>query len=160
MNPLEVEIDEIKRDIKSIKHEVVEHLPPHFSVVEMLKAGFGAMFIGLTFMFKDLLIEVGLNLPVYNVFLIVASTILILSAEIYYIGYAKVKNKRERPFAQFYFKRLLTLYGISFIVSFYLCYIFGFLPLAQTFTGFLNLVLVLTMPCSLGAAVSFMFKKD
>jgi uncharacterized membrane protein len=82
-----------------------------------------------------------------------------LSTEIYFIGYTHVRNKKERPFGQFYAKRLVTTYGIAVTVSFFLSYIFGIIYLVDTFEQFMKIVLLISMPCSIGAAVGNLLKK-
>ena len=155
----EQEIQELKRDIKIIKHRVVEKIPEHFSKQDAVNAFFGALFLGLTFLFKGLLLEVGVNLTWDNIIVIVTSTLFILSTQIYFIGYKRVYNPDERPFGQFLFKRLLTVYGIALTVSFYLLYIFGFLALVGSFANLIKLTLIISMPCSIGAAIGELLKK-
>ena len=115
--------------------------------------------IGSTFLFNGLLIQVGLNVPWENVAIILTSTLFILSAQIYFIGYKRVENKKERPFGQFLMKRLITIYGIALVVSFYLLFIFGFERLIGSFDNMIKLTLVMSMPCSIGAAIGDLLKK-
>jgi len=156
---LEQEISEVKRELRSIKNRLVEKVPEHFSKQDAVNGFFGALFLGLTFLFKGSLIQVGLNIAWDNVVIIVTSTLFILSTQIYFIGYKRVKNPEERPFGQFLFKRLFTIYGIAVVVSFYLLYIFGFLHLVGSFANLIKLTLLLSMPCSIGAAVGDLLKK-
>ncbi len=156
---LEQEIAEIKGELHQIKKRLVEKVPDHFSKQDVVNAFFGALFLGLTFLFKGALIQVGLNILWDNVVIIVTSTLFILSTQIYFIGYKRVKNPEERPFGQFLFKRLTAIYGIALVVSFYLLYIFGFLTLLGSFTNLIKLTLLLSMPCSIGAAVGDLLKK-
>lgn len=156
---MEQELAEIKRDIKFIKHKSVEKIPEHFSKQDAVNAFFGALFLGLTFLFKGSLISVGVQLTWDNILVIVTSTLFILSTQIYFIGYKRVKNMEERPFGQFLFKRLFTVYGIALTVSFFLLYIFGFLALVGTLENLGKLTLILSMPCSIGAAVGELLKK-
>ena len=159
MDPTEIEIDLIRRDVKRIKDELIEKKPEHFSKQDAVRAFFGATIVGLTFVFKGLLVEIGINIPWKNVIMVIASTMFILSTEIYFIGYTHVKNKRERPFGQFYIKRLLSVYTIAITVSFFLCYIFGIIYLVDTLEQFMKIVLLISMPCSIGAAVGNLLKK-
>ncbi len=159
MRPIEVEIDEIKRDVKVIKQTLVEHRPEHFSKRDVLHAFFGALLIGLPFMFKGLLLRIGAIIPWYNVVLVLLSTWLILSAQIFFIGYAAVKDKNERRFGQFWAKRFVTMYGIGLLTSFYLFYIFDVIALVASPEMAAKLVLVLSMPCSIGAAIGSLLKR-
>ena len=119
------EIDYIEKQISEIKEEVVEKEPPHFSKKDIITAFFGALIIGLTFVFKGSLVHQVLNLTLIHIILVVISTLAILSIQIYFIGYKKVKDKKHRDFPQFLIKRLVTLYIIALVVSLYLVYIFN-----------------------------------
>ena len=154
LNHIEIVVDQVKA-------KVLEKRPSHFSNRDVINALFGASTIGLTFMFKGLLIEVGVNLSWENIMIIITSTLVFLTMEIYFIGYSRVINKVDRKFGQFYLKRLVTVYGIALSVSFYFLYIFGFmfLPEVDTFSNFMKLVFVLSMPCSIGAAIPNLLKK-
>lgn len=156
---LEQEISEIKREIHKVNNKLVEKVPEHFSKKDAVNAFFGAMFLGLTFLFKGSLISIGLELTWPNILVIVTSTLFILSTQIYFIGYKRVSNPEERPFGQFLFKRLVTIYGIALCVSFYLLYIFGFLTLVGSLPNLVKLTLILSMPCSIGAAVGELLRK-
>src|SRR3989338_10522871 len=90
------------KDIDLIKKHLFKELPPeHFSSKDIVRSFFGAAFIGSTFIFTRTLIEVSTILDSTRIMLIIISTIGILTAEIYYIGYQRVENKKIRPFAQF-----------------------------------------------------------
>lgn len=156
---VEQDIETIKHDIKEIKRQVIEKVPDHFNKQDIVRAFFGALVIGLTFLFKGLLIEIGLKIPWSNAIIVVTSTLFILSTQIYFIGYKRIKNPEERPFGQFLIKRLTAIFGIAIIVSFYLLYIFGFIVLVGTFANMIKLTLLLSMPCAIGAAVGDLLKK-
>ncbi|RJQ15634.1 DUF2391 family protein [Candidatus Woesearchaeota archaeon] len=156
---LEQDIRDMHTDIKHIRRHLVEKEPDHFSKRDIVSAFFGAIFMGLTFLFKGLLIQVGLNIPWGSIAIIVTSTIFILSTQIYFIGYKRVSNKEERHFGQFLVKRLFTIYGIALIVSFYLLYIFNFLVLVGSLANLAKLTLILSMPCAIGAAIGDLLKK-
>jgi uncharacterized membrane protein len=162
----EFEIQELKKHIESIKMEVDElhskvclKEPKHFSSKNIAESFFGALLIGFTFVFKGLLIDVSINLPWSNIIMIIFSTILILAVEIYFIGYRKVQNKKERKLGQFMFKRMLTMYLISLFVSSFLLFIFGFLSLVGTMEQYLKLIFVVAMPCAVGSVIPNMLKK-
>ena len=153
-------IDNIEKEVKQIKKILIEERPPEkFGRKDFVYSFFGALVVGLTFMFKGLLIQSGLNLSWTNVILIVLITIIILTVEIYFIGYARVKDKKKRRFGQFWLKRLFTIYLIAMFVSFLLGYLYGIHSLAGTETAFLKIIFAVSMPCAIGAAFTDLLKK-
>jgi uncharacterized membrane protein len=156
---LEEDLDEIKADIKHIKHRLVEKVPDHFSPVDAINAFFGALFLGLTFVFKGLLLDVGLHLTWSNIIVIITSTLFFLTMQIYFIGYKRVQDKEERPFGQFLMKRLLTIYIIALSVSFYLLFLFGYYTLVGSLGNLLKLTIIISFPCSIGASVGDLLRK-
>ena len=155
----EKRIKHIESVMEQMRERILEKRPAHFSNRDIINVIFGASTIGLTFMFKGLLIDIGVNLPWDRIIIIVISTLIFLTIEIYFIGYSRVLNKRDRKFTQFYFKRLSAVYGIALVISFYLLMIFGFRSHVATDVEFLKLVFVLAMPCSIGAAIPNLLKK-
>ena len=65
LNHIEIVVDQVKA-------KVLEKRPSHFSNRDVINALFGASTIGLTFMFKGLLIEVGVNLSWENIMIIIS----------------------------------------------------------------------------------------
>jgi uncharacterized membrane protein len=154
----EKEIIEIKDNINILKNKLTDKQVKLFGKKDIINSSFSAFLIGLTFAFKGLLIEVGMSLPWKNVFMIIAVTLFLLTTEIYFIGYSRVKNKKERPFGEFLFKRLVTMYIISFLVSFLIMYLFGFMYFSNDIFDFLKLVFIVAMPSAVGAAIPGMLK--
>ena len=153
-------LDRIEKDVLDIKKIVTEEFPPeHFGAKDIVYSFFGALVIGLTFMFKGLLIQAGMNLRWENVVLIVLTTLLILTFEIYFIGYSRVRNKEKRPFAQFWAKRLISIYLISIAVSFMLAYLFGINYMAGNTEVLLKIIFAVSMPCAIGAAFTDLLKR-
>lgn len=153
------EIDKIYTDIKTMREELLEKRPSHFSKKDVVNAFFASLLVGLTFVFKGSLVERVIRLSASHIFLIFISTILILTAQIYFISYKRVKEKEKRRFCQFWLKRLSTFYLISIIVSFYLSYMFGINNFLQDNTEIFKLVVTLSMPCAIGAAIPNLLKQ-
>ena len=153
------DIERIERNVGKIKKELVEKDQPHFSKRDIINAFFGALLIGLTFVFKGRLVETVLALSVSYIILIIISTLFILSVQIYFIGYSRVKDKKHRHFGSFWVKRLLTLYIIALIVSFYLVYTFNVENALGSFVTAFKLVIVISMPCAIGAAIPSLIKQ-
>jgi uncharacterized membrane protein len=154
----EKELCEIKDNINVLKKKLIEKHVNLFNKKDVINSFFAALLIGMTFAFKGLLIEVGMSLPWENVYMIIAVTLFVLTTEIYYIGYSKVKNKTERPFGEFLFKRLTTMYFIAVTVSFLILYLFGFMYFSDDLGSFLKLVFIVAMPAAVGAAIPGMLK--
>lgn len=156
----ELEVEEIRSEINRLSDKLLEKKIDHFSKKDITNAIFGALIIGLTFVFKGLLIDVGMHLPWANVVMIITVTLFILTSEIYYIGYSRVTDKNERPFGQFLMKRLFAMYMIALVISFFLLYLFGFVYLVTSGANFVKLIFVVAMPCAVGAAIPSMLKGE
>ena len=155
----EKEIEEIKDIIISMKDKVLEKRPSHFSKRDIVNAFFGSFIIGLTFVLKGALIETAKNINPLHLEAIVIFTLLILMAEIYFIGYSRVADKSHRTFGQFMTKRLFTLYLISIIVSLFLVCLFNIPTLVGGFYETIKVVVILSMPSAVGAAVPNLLKQ-
>lgn len=155
-------IDEIKKGIDELRERLLIAEPEHFSARDLVDAFFGALFLGLTFAVKGLLITVSSALDDVHMMLIVIFTLLILTAEIYFIGYSRVTKKSERRFGQFWIKRLFAFYFVALITSVFLVYLFGLNKLLEAnggTDGVFNLIILISMPCAIGAAITDLLKK-
>jgi len=149
----------VQKEVSEIKRILLKAYPPeHFSAKEVIVAFLGSLILGLTFIFKGLLFEVSLSLQAVHLFAIILATIVILTLQIYFIGYARVENKAERPFGQFWAKRFFTFYGISLLVSFLLVYLYGLDILVGSFLSALKVVVAVSFPCAVGTAISDLVK--
>lgn len=157
----ENDIQRIEQDIDFLRSKLVEKHPSHFSNRDIINTFFGALIIGLTFIMKGAVVSTAEALTQPNALLIVLSTIVILTSEIYWIGYSRVgkEERKKRSFFQFWAKRIITLYGIAIIVSVYLVYVFGVNQFFTTEQGVFNVVILLSMPCAIGAAIPHLLKK-
>lgn len=154
--------EELIQDIKTIKNKLIVKEPKHFGIKDIIHSFFGSLIFALTFALKGLLVEVGLLLTNLQQILIVVSTLIILTGEIYFFGYVKVTKKEERKFFQFWFKRLTTFYLIAILVSFFVICIYGLqnLPnIGNNFDNILKLVIVVSMPAAIGAGLSDLVKR-
>lgn len=156
----EHELRKMRVNMDYLRHKLLDEDLDYFSSRDINHAFFGALIIGLTFVFKGLLIEIGMQLPWKNVLLIILATLLILTSEIYYVGYAKVRDKERRPFFQFWIKRLTAMYVIAIVVSFFLLYLFGFMMQSGNPENFMKLVFVVAMPCAIGTAIPSMLNPN
>ena len=156
----EITLEDISKQVEEVKNEITGKKPPkHFSLKHIASAFIGSLLVGLPFMFRSLLFDVSLSLTGERLFLIIATTLVLLTAEIYFIGYSKVRDKSKRTFGQFWLKRIVTYYGISIIVSFFLVYIYGINYFVGTFDNVFKIVIAVSLPCALGASLSDLLGK-
>ncbi len=153
------EVEEIERQIRFLEEKLLEKRPSHFSRRNVINALFASFIIGFTIILKGRVIDIALALNPVHLWIIVFSTALILFLEIYYIGYTRVKPEEHRRFGQFLAKRFLTFYGVAVIVSFFLIYVLGINQFIPTFTGVLKLIVLVSMPCAVGASIPSMLKQ-
>lgn len=151
-------IKKIQEDVELLRERLLERRTERFSKQDIVRAFFGALVIGITFIFASGLITIVKNINWTNIILIIFLTLVILVAEIYFIGWSRVKGERGRNIYEFTFKRLPAFYIISLIVAFFYIYIFGinnFLSGAEV----IKMVFIMAMPCSIGAAIGDLLKK-
>ena len=159
LDVVKFETDLIKNDVERIKDKLIDHTPEHFSNQDIIRAGIGALFLGFSALFSGNLINIATNIPESHLYIIIFGTLLILTLEIYIIGYSRVTDKEFRGFGQFWIKRLAAFYVIAVIVSFLLAFTFGLQYLVPSDMKFLNLVIVLSAPCAIGASFGDLLKK-
>jgi len=155
-------IDDLKKGIDELKEELLVKEPSHFSERDLVSAFFGALLLGLTFAMKGLLIEVSQALTNWNIVFILLFTFIILTAEIYGIGYARVRKKNERKFGQFWLKRIIVFYLVALFVSILLVFVFGLNRLTSLngdYSNIVRLIVLISMPCAIGAATADLVKK-
>ncbi len=155
----EQEIRKIEYDIDVLRGKLIEKVPEHFSKKDLANEFLGALLIGLTFIFKGALIRTVDVMNTARIMWVILLTFVILIAEIYFISYARVKHKERRHFGQHLTKRLLSLYFASLLVSFSLVYLFGVNIIAGGTYEALKIVVVLTMPCAIGAAIPSLLRQ-
>ena len=151
-------LKQIASDVRVIR-DSVERVPDHFNMRHVIGATFGAFFFGLTFALKGLVLQATANLTNDHLLLMVATIFIILTAEIYYIGYSKVRDKETRHFSQFWAKRIATYMVIGFLASTFLVYLYGINNLAQSPEHIRNIIIALALPCCTGASVADLLKK-
>ncbi len=152
-------IDEIARDVHLIRERLVEKVPGHFGMIHVLTSFFGALFFGFTFVLKGLLFSIGLALTGFQLLLITLATWIILSAEIYFVGYMRVPDKARRRFGQFWAKRIITYYFIAILTSYLLLTLYGVTAIAGGGYNAFKLVVAVSFPAAIGAAVADLLGK-
>jgi len=153
------EIAEIYKKIAHLEEKLLEKRPSHFRKRDVINAFFGSLLFGLTFMFKGLLFDISLKLSITHLFFIILSTVVLLSVEIYYIAYSRVPDKEQRRFGQFWIKRITTIYGIAILSSLFLVYLYGINNIVGTSANIWKVVIAVSLPCAVGAAVPSLLKK-
>ncbi len=154
-----VSLKQVADDVRYIREEHIDKIPQHFSPKAIVASLFGALIFGLTFSLKGLLLQVTQNFSVNQKWYIIAALLLILTAEIYFIGYARVKNKSQRHFSQFWLKRTITYFGIGVVVAIFLVYIYGVQNLVVSDAHLLNTIVALALPCCIGASIADLLKQ-
>ncbi len=156
---LKAEDDIIKDDIQKIRRELVDKTPEHFSQKDVLRAFMGSLFLAFSVAFSSNVLNAAKNIPDEHLKLVVIFTIIILVAEIYFIGYQRVEDKSRRKFGQFCVKRLFAFYLVAILVSIMITYIFGLVYLVDNTEQYYKMVLIISGPASIGASISDLLKK-
>ena len=153
-------IDKMASDVDLLKERLLERKPERFSMMDIARSFFGALFIGVTFVFSGRLFDVVKQIDNFNLFMIILSTIIILIAEIYFIGWSRLKRANEpgRNFFEFTIKRLFAFYIASLLVAAFYSYILGYNKILSD-GEMIRLIFLIAMPCSIGAAVSDLLRK-
>ena len=148
----------IAADVKAVKHEVLSITPPeYFSVNDVARSFFGALFLASTFIFSSALGQQAKIISDSHIVAIIIATIIILSVEIYFIGYARIQDVKHRPFYEFWGKRIVTFYAMALIVAFGLSYLYGF-DITLGPQVLLKFCVILSFPASVGAALADLLK--
>ncbi len=162
---IERELDELRSENEEIRGNVaeiktsIEKVPEHFSVKDVLRAFIGSLFLGFSIVFSGNLLMVAKVMPLEHCITIIAFTFVVLTAEIYFIGYKRVTQTEKRRFGQFWAKRIFAFYGVAFIVAFILIYIFGVIYLANNTTELIKAIIIVSGPAAIGASIGDLLKK-
>jgi len=159
LDVVKFETDLIKNDVERIKDKLIDHTPEHFSRQDFIRASIGALFLGFSVLFSGNLVNLSSKIPVAHLFIIVLGTILILTLEIYIIGYSRVNDRVTRKFGQFWVKRILSFYLTALIISIILAYTFGLQYILPSTESFIYLIIILSAPCAIGASLGDLLKK-
>jgi len=155
----EKDINRIENQISNLTEKLLEKRPSQFSKRDIVNAFFASLIVGLTFVLKGALISTAAGLDTEHIIFILVSTVLILTAEIYFVGYSRVRTKARRRLGQFWLKRFSTIFVISIITATYLIYVFGLDAILGSNNNILKAVIMLTMPCAVGAAIPGLLKQ-
>lgn len=148
----------IKSDVEEIK-STIEKVPEHFSQKDILRAFVGSLFLGFSIIFSGNLIRIANTMPFTHIWIILIFTAIVLTTEIYFIGYRRVEEKEKRPFFQFWIKRILAFYVVAFIVAFVLMYIFGLVYLVSGTEELIKTLVIVSGPTAIGASIGDLLKK-
>jgi uncharacterized membrane protein len=159
LDVVKFETDLIKDDVERIRDKLIDHTPEHFSKLDFIRASIGALFLGFSVLFSGNIVNLAVKIPVPHLFIIIFGTILILTLEIYIIGYSRVTDKITRKFGQFWMKRVAAFYITAFVIAILLAYTFGLQYLVPDGTHFFNLIIILSAPCAIGASLGDLLKK-
>ena len=99
--------------------------PHHFTMTDFFKALLGSLFVGLIFLFKGQVIDYAETLPGINLIWIFVVTCIIVTIEIYVLSYKFVKDRKARPFREFWAKRFFAIIVASYISLYLIIYLYG-----------------------------------
>ena len=163
---LEREIEEIqsensviKNDVEQVKKDLINKTPEHFSGKDILRSFIGSLFLGFSVVFSTNLLNLAKIMPAQHIYFILAFIFILLTVEIYFVGYRRVDDKEHRHFGQFWIKRLIAFYAVALLVAFILVYIFGLVYLINSNVELLKVVIIMSGPCAVGASLTDLMKK-
>lgn len=159
LDVVKFETDLIKNDVEKLRDKLIDHTPEHFSKQDLVRASIGALFLGFSVLFSGNLANLSTKIPSAHLYIIIFSTILILTIEIYIIGYSGVTDKTSRKFGQFWMKRVTAFYSIAIVLATLLACIFGLYYIMPDINSFLHLIIILSAPCAIGASLGDLLKK-
>lgn len=131
--------------------------PLHFKVRDVIHDFFAALIFGLTLIFKGNLVYMVEHMGQKHIIGVVVSTVIILTLIIYFAGYKGLADKTG-GFFWFWLERFIGHYAIALIVATYLVVLFAYDLQAGSIIGAYEMIVVLTMPCAIGAAVPNILK--
>lgn len=153
------EIDDIDYNIKLLKDRLIEKVPTHFSIHNIVDAFFGALLIGLTFILKGAIVTTSLHLNTHHIIAVIAFTIIVIFIQVYFISYKRVREKDERRFVPFVVKRMASIVLIAIGVSTGLVYLLAINLQVGNFYDTFRVIVVLWMSCAVGSAIPGLLKE-
>ena len=104
--------------------------------------------------------QVSVELEWVHIAAIIATTLVIVSFEFYFLGYQQhVFHKKERGAFQFVVKRVLTVYLVAIIASLLLTFLYNLNTIVGSYENIFKLIVAVSLPCTMGAALNDLFKK-
>lgn len=153
------EIKKIEDRIEFLTQKLSDKQPTKFKIRDLVHDFFASLIVGLTLTFKGNLSGLIVMMENLHVISVIISTIIILTLQIYYVGYIKVSDKEGNPFFGFWIKRFLGFYIVAILVSSYIVFMFALNKHVQNSYDVIKMVIALSMPCAIGAAIPTMFKE-
>jgi uncharacterized membrane protein len=155
------EIKEIDSEVHRLEKELVERTPTKFGTRDVARSFFGSLLVAFSFVLKGALVRTAVMMGPRNIVAIMIASISIIVIEIYYFGYRKIKNKKERRLGQFILKRLPTFYLISMIVAAGLVFSYGVNndSIIQSNLDVFKVIIAVSFPASIGAGFSDLMKR-
>ena len=133
--------------------------PHHFSAEDFFKALFGSILVGMSFLFNKAMFEYAMQIQPAHIMLIIIITFTAVTLEIYALSYKFVKNRKERPFSEFWAKRFFTIIASSFVTIWAIVHIYNINEFITTQQEF-KLIVAVVMPAAVaGAAIEILKKK-
>ena len=141
------------------KYRIAIRPPNHFSIHDFLNAVFGSFFVAITFLASGNMTAYALRLEILNMVAIVIFTFIVITFEIYILGYRFVRKKAKRPFYEFWGHRFPTMVLSSFVSIYALMYLYG-LNEYYSSLDMLKIAIAIFLPAAAaGAAMESLRKK-
>lgn len=159
---------DVLKEIKALRKQVNTQLAEnkdktieHFGKKDIVISFFGALIVASGFIFKGNILLISHKLSFLRLFWIIIATVLIILAEIYFIGYSRVRNKKKRPFMEFAIKRVVTVYAMCLFVGGFLAFLYNLHHIEGNGTAIhlFKIAVAISFPASIGATLTDLFKK-
>ncbi len=105
------------------------------------------------------LTAIAIKTPVGHFYIMILLTFIFLTIGIYVIGYQRVVDKNRRRFGQFWLKRIFAFYLIGLLVAIGLSFLFGIQYLVNDGHFVSRVIIIMSVPCAIGASLADLLKK-
>lgn len=148
----------LEKMVKKRGNVIIEPLKTEFKNKDILQVIVGASVLAVPVGFTEETWQLGSTLPMMNVIMLAAVAIFFISLFVY-AHYHRGRIKENSGFhLKNFFSRVIFTYVFSFLVVAILLTIINVAPWATDTTLALKRTIIVTFPCSMGAAISDVFR--
>lgn len=134
--------------------------PPRFTRDDFARAFFGSFIAAVTFLFKGSMVSFSIQMSVFSTMAVALLTCLLLTVEIYVLGYKYVQDRKRRPFLEFWAKRFFSIILSSFLAIYLLMFAYGIQDIVGDPTLLFKVAIAVLLPAATaGGAVEILRKK-
>ncbi len=134
--------------------------PHHFTHKDMIRAFFGSFIVAITFLFKGSMVQFAIHMNISNTISVAILTCVLLTLEIYILSYKYVKEKRKRPFLEFWAKRFFSILFTSFISIYILMFVYGIDTLVSTNIELFKICMAIMLPSTVAGGAMEIIRKQ